>query len=59
MRWDARAPTLRTVLRLADAAGSKMVVSFVPAGDAERHGDPACTTGPARAGTPGGLMRTA
>ncbi len=41
-----KSPNLARVLRLADAAGLKMVVSFVPVADAERHGDLAWTADP-------------
>ncbi len=54
-----KSPNLATVLRLADAAGLRMVVRFVPAEDAERRGDLAWTADPARNSTPGGPMRTA
>ena len=54
-----KSPNLRTLLRLADAAGLRLVVSFVPIEDAERHGHHAWTTDPARAGTLGGPMRVA
>ncbi len=35
-----KSPNRRTVLRRADGAGLKLVVSFVPVADAERHGRP-------------------
>ncbi|GMQ98342.1 MAG: hypothetical protein BMS9Abin17_0850 [Acidimicrobiia bacterium] len=54
-----KSPTLRTLLRLADAAGFEMVVSFVPLVDRVDHDaveTPAEITPPSR---PGGPMRAA
>lgn len=54
-----KSPNLATVLRLADAAGLRMEVRFVPTEYAERNGDLVWTADPAQTGTPGGPMRAA